>query len=221
MAKHTCEHVPIPCMSMWMYSEDTEVTELTLFMSLFVLECWAHWHDLFSNSSTPDSFLTKWLMVELGYVKYRLKPVKPPDFPNHWQHTQTEDEVECHSYGPDFSPHYHQKTTGGNDGTLSCRNMPVAETHLVTCLRRISPQTWAMHWLKIFRIFPFPWPCAKRVEIHTEDAGRDLRWPHTFTHTLPAAWYTNTHTDTHTHSHATTQRTDDCKRWFVSLSVVW
>ncbi len=125
----------------------------TLFMSLFVLECWVH----LCNKNDSGS-------VEPGYVKYRLKSVKP-DFPNHRQHSQTEDEVECHSYGPDFSPPYHQKRTGGNDGTLSCRNMPVAGTHLVTCLRRSSPQTWAMHWLTIFwRIFP--WPCAKWAEMH-------------------------------------------------------
>lgn len=70
-------------------------------------------HELLSLFKWNDS-----VRVEPGHVKYRLKSVKPPDFPNHRQHTQTEDEVECHSYGPDFSPHYHQKRTGGNDAQL-------------------------------------------------------------------------------------------------------
>lgn len=169
-------------------------------MSLFVLECWVHLRNscLFFNKNDSGR-------VEPGYVKYRLH--KPPDFPNHRQHSQTEDEVECHSHGPDFSPHYHQKRTGGNDGTLSCRNMPVAETHLVTCLRRSSPQTWAMHWLTIFWIFP--WPCAKWVEIHCRWRKGPTLTAHIDTYITSSMRYTNTHT----HAHATTQRTDDCKHY--------
>lgn len=126
--------------------------------------------------------------VETGHVKYRLKSVKPPDFPNHRQHTQTEDEVECHSSGPDFSPHYHQKRTGGNDAQLqkhaSGRN-PFG--YLLT----YELTTNLGHALvKDFLILPLPLTMCKSTDKYCRCKSGPALTKHV--QTLPGTWCTQT-----------------------------